>query len=225
MLRKLATSPLRWLRSVQTAWLMRRHQPVVTARAWQENADYARYLTVQLQRTLPKKAAPLPARAQALIDQVASQVELTATRVLCVGCRNDAELSYFRQQGAQEVIGIDLYSEQPDILVMDMHRMDFPDSHFDLLYSSHSLEHSFDPQQAIAEFVRVVRNGGMLVVEVPVRYQRSEADRVDFASLENLHQSFAPHVAQVLWSATTSAGDFGGQLGVDAIRTIIQIRK
>ena len=62
MLHKLATSPLRWLRSVQTAWLMRRHQPVATAHAWQENADYARYLTAQLQRTLPKKTAPLPFR-------------------------------------------------------------------------------------------------------------------------------------------------------------------
>jgi SAM-dependent methyltransferase len=42
-----------------------------------------------------------------------------------------------------------------------------PDQSFDFLYSSHCLEHLRDPHRALANWVRVVRPGGHLVVSVP----------------------------------------------------------
>ena len=42
------------------------------------------------------------------------------------------------------MVGIDLVSPDPDILVMDMHDMSFEDAVFDAVYASHSLEHAYD---------------------------------------------------------------------------------
>ncbi len=41
------------------------------------------------------------------------------------------------------------------------------DNAFDFLYSSHCLEHVRDPAQALANWIRVVRPGGHLVISVP----------------------------------------------------------
>jgi Tfp pilus assembly protein PilF/ADP-heptose:LPS heptosyltransferase/SAM-dependent methyltransferase len=41
------------------------------------------------------------------------------------------------------------------------------DESFDFLYSSHCLEHLRDPQEALANWLRVVRRGGHLVIQVP----------------------------------------------------------
>ena len=42
-----------------------------------------------------------------------------------------------------------------------------PDGAYDFLYSSHSLEHMVDPAVALANWIRVVRPGGYLVVVIP----------------------------------------------------------
>lgn len=42
-----------------------------------------------------------------------------------------------------------------------------PDDTYDFLFSSHSLEHMVDPNVALANWIRVVRSGGHLVVVVP----------------------------------------------------------
>jgi SAM-dependent methyltransferase len=43
----------------------------------------------------------------------------------------------------------------------------FPDGQFDIVYSCNVLEHVADPAQVLAESLRVLRRGGMLVVNVP----------------------------------------------------------
>ena len=188
---------------------------------------YEQYLETQLRRTLFKRDYPLPAYARRLIDRTAELVDLTHSDVLCVGCRNVAELDYFRDKGAKSVIGIDLYSQREDILVMDMHAMTFEADHFDLIFSSHSLEHALNLKQVTGEFIRTVRDRGIIVVEVPVHYalERTGTDLIDFSSLDNLHRNFEPYVDQILWSETSQTGTFGGELGTDAIRTIIQVKK
>ncbi len=156
--------------------------------------------------------------------RVAGLITISERDVLCVGCRDAAEIEYFSSKGARRVCGIDLYSECKDIVVMDMHDMKFDNSSFDLLYSSHSLEHALNVRKAISEFVRVVRNGGSIVVEVPVNYEVRGADLVDFGSLENLHDHFKPYLEKVLWSETIT-GPIDAGSPVVALRTIMTIRK
>jgi SAM-dependent methyltransferase len=54
--------------------------------------------------------------------------------------------------------------------------LSFPDASFDLVYSISVIEHIPEggDNQALAEFARVVRPGGTVIVEVPYRRQRQE---------------------------------------------------
>ena len=61
------------------------------------------------------------------------------------------------------------------------------------------------------------------VLELDVRL--GDVRHLDFGSLDSLHRNFEPYVDHVLWSETSQAGAFGGELGTDAIRTIIRVRK
>lgn len=187
------------------------------------NREYQQYLHAQLRRTLLKRDNTLPIRAKHFIDKCVEFTIPERSIVLCVGCRNSAELDYFRDKSVREVLGIDLQSDNQDILVMDMHAMTFPSESFDLVYSSHSLEHAHDPQQAVKEFLRVVRPGGVIAVEVPVNYDKENptGDLYDFETLDNLLRLFNDHIARVLWQETDRPLDAGS----DVIRVIIEIEK
>src|SRR5919109_4184542 len=103
--RRLLESP-HWL----TLRRLRKHRP----------NEYRDYLAVQLRRTLSKRENDPGVGAVTLINCAAS-AHPGGGSVLCVGCRNALELDRFRARGFEEVVGIDLFSQRPDILVMDMH--------------------------------------------------------------------------------------------------------
>lgn len=177
-----------WLHKVRLYWLQRG-----------ADESYRAYLTEQFERSRSKSTTPL--QSTRLIDRLFEAVPITSDMsVLCIGSRNAAELDYMRSKGATQVTGIDLHSESPDILVMDMHHMKFPDAHFDIVYSSHSLEHAYDAALVIKEMIRVSRNGAAIAIEVPIQYETRGSDRFDFESAENLLSLFAPFVDQVLVS-------------------------
>lgn len=164
-----------------------------------KNADYKAYLQEQFERSLSKSSTPL--QSTLLIDRLFESASITPEMtVLCIGSRNTAELDYMKRKGAGNVVGIDLHSSSPDILVMDMHRMTFPDAHFDVIYSSHSLEHAYDAAQVIREIIRVARDGAVVAIEVPIQYETRGSDRFDFESAEKLLSLFAPSVNRVLVS-------------------------
>lgn len=119
-------------------------------------------------------------------------------RMLCVGCRNAYELDYYQGQGIEEVLGIDLFSTDPRIRIMDMHHMDFPDARFDLLYSGDNFEHALDPAQAAKEFVRVVRPGGVIMLSVPANTRVNDVDRVPFSNFDDVYAYFRPDIGEVL---------------------------
>lgn len=214
----------RTARRLIDALRLQRYRQTLYTTVGDQPADYRAYLDTQLKRTLGKVDAPLQLRTQIMVDSVARFADLPRSRVLCVGCRNTAELDYFLARGAQSVTGIDLYSPDPRIQVMDMHRMTFPDHHFDVLYSVHALEHAHDPAQVAREIVRVVRPQGVVAIEVPVQYEPGGADLVDFKDLDTLHALFAPHLDQVLWSESLAAGEPGNRSGTPIIRTIFRLR-
>jgi SAM-dependent methyltransferase len=83
---------------------------------------------------------------------------------------------------------------------MDMHALLFPADSFDAVYSSHSLEHSYDPDKVVREIVRVARNGALIAVEVPVSGQASAADRIVFSGLDELRETFRPYIREELWA-------------------------
>jgi SAM-dependent methyltransferase len=166
------------------------------------------YIRLQLERSLALKAHDPGARSRYLIGRLAEhRPSRPPPRVLCVGCRNRHELDYLADAGFTDTIGIDLHSTDPRIRVMDMHRLEFPDCSFDVLFASHCLEHALDPAMVAAEFRRVLRRGGLIVIEVPVQYGRRGADLWDFLTPAGVAGCFEP--CRVLWQ------EVGPQIGAE----------
>lgn len=213
--------PLRFITNVRQRLTVFYHAQKLRRTAAVPDTEYQDYLVSQLERTLPKNSQTLPTRAKAFIDLLGERI--TNRSVLCVGCRNGEELDYFRSKGALKATGVDLFSERPDILIMDMHDLKLQDHSYDLLYSSHSLEHAMDATKVIGEFIRVVRPGGIVAIEVPVNYPITAADRVDFGNVDGLVAAFGEAVESVLSAEHLSPRPEIG-VGTETIRVILQLQ-
>jgi SAM-dependent methyltransferase len=189
-----------------------------------QSPEYRNYLAIQLRRTLSKRETDSGTGAVTLINRVAEQ-RPPGGAVLCVGCRNGLELDRFRARGFEDVVGIDVFSERPDILVMDMHKMSFADDSFDVVYASHSLEHSYDVHRVVREIARVARDGAVVGVEVPVRTQRSAADRVVFSGIDELRGIFEPRIDQELLAEEQPPRTATNEQGTDIARLVFRLRK
>jgi len=187
-------------------------------------ADYRDYLAIQLKRTLSKRETDPGVGAVTLINTVAA-ARPGGGSVLCVGCRNTLELDRFHERGFDDVVGIDVFSQREDILVMDMHQMTFADDSFDVVYASHSLEHSYDVGRVAAEILRVARNGAVVGVEVPVRGQASAADRVVFAGLDEVRGVFAANVGDVVLAEEQPPRTPTNEQGTEIARLVFRVRK
>jgi SAM-dependent methyltransferase len=188
------------------------------------SGEYQDYLDEQLRRTLDKRHNDPGVGARLLVEAAVAAATPGAS-VLCVGCRNGIELDEFRVRGLDDIVGIDIFSQRDDILVMDMHRMTFDANSFDVVYSSHSLEHAHDPDQVVGELVRVARDGAVLAVEVPVRHRGSDADRVEFSGLGALEALFAGRVADVVLAEELAANGPRNDQGSDVARLVFRLRK
>ena len=184
-----------------------------------------KYLDEQLSATYWKKDRDGSERYRYLIDQLAKCIDISRSEILCVGSRNIGEIIYFQERGAHDVVGIDLFSEDKEILVMDMHDMRFSDDSFDVVLSSHSLEHSLDPQKVALEFVRVVRNSGIIAIEVPVNYETTNIDLWDFKTLENLKSYFMPYIQEVYLEEYELVSEDKEYTPVDVIKLLFSVKK
>jgi SAM-dependent methyltransferase len=190
----------------------------------EQPSDYRDYLAIQLKRTLSKRETDPGVGAVTLIDTVSAQ-RPTGGSVLCVGCRNALELDRFHERGFDDVVGIDVFSQREDILVMDMHDMTFSDESFDVVYASHSLEHSYDVDRVAREIVRVARDGSVVGVEVPVRGQASAADRIVFSGLDELRGVFAGHIGEEVLAEEQPPRSPTNEQGTEIARLVFRLRK
>jgi SAM-dependent methyltransferase len=92
-------------------------------------------------------------------------LKLGALNTLVVGPRNEAELLLLSSYGfdAGKLTAIDLFSYSPAIRLMDMHELKFADSSFDAVYSAFVITYSDDIPKAIAETIRVGKDGALIV--------------------------------------------------------------
>jgi len=174
---------------------------------------------------LSKRANDSGVGTRVLIDRIAASIPPSGSRVLCVGCRNAVELHEFHTRGFADVVGIDLFSQHPDILVMDMHEMTFADESFDVIFSSHSLEHSYDLGRVVGEIARVARRGAIVAAEVPVRGQRGDADLLVFGDVGELRNAFGDHVGEVLMAEERPSRSETNDQGTDVARLVFRIVK
>jgi len=108
---------------------------------------------------------------------------------------------------------------------MDMHDMSFEDDSFDVVYASHSLEHSYDVERVASEVVRVGRREGVVGIEVPVRTQQSAADRVVFSGLDHLRGVFGSHLGEELLAEEAAPNTATNEQGTDVARLVFRLQK
>ena len=92
-------------------------------------------------------------------------LKLSSLNTLVVGPRNEAELMLLSSYGfdAGKLTAIDLFSYSPAVQLMDMHELKFADNAFDAVYSAFVITYSDDIPKAIAETIRVARDGALIV--------------------------------------------------------------
>ncbi|PIP15084.1 hypothetical protein COW98_01770 [Candidatus Roizmanbacteria bacterium CG22_combo_CG10-13_8_21_14_all_35_9] len=93
-----------------------------------------------------------------------------------IACGDGIGLRQFKKLGFKNIIGVDFNQKKISIakkvgykvVKADMHKLIFfKDNTFDIIYSSHTLEHAFRPAKVIKEFYRIMKIGGMLYVILP----------------------------------------------------------
>jgi SAM-dependent methyltransferase len=103
---------------------------------------------------------------KALRDRLATlEIEWQSLKVLCLAARIGTEVKAFLDLGCQ-AIGIDLNpgKENQYVIEGDFHHLPFPASSMDVVYTN-SLDHAFDIQRIAEEILKVLKPGGLLIVE------------------------------------------------------------
>lgn len=97
------------------------------------------------QHSAPKKIAWTVKRKDRRLDDinVIKKNFPEAKTVLCIGCRDNSEVQAFIDSGFS-AMGVDIVNESNLIKKLDAHELDGRFGNFDVVYSSHSLEHMYD---------------------------------------------------------------------------------
>lgn len=79
----------------------------------------------------------------------------------------------FRKQKNLDYTTGDLFSPLADIK-FDLHDIPLPDNEYDVIFCNHVLEHVDDDHQCMKELCRVMKPGGMAILQVPIDMSRAE---------------------------------------------------
>ena len=132
-----------------------------------EYDDYWHYLITQIYTNKPRVQWTIEKARMRAKDIRNIKKIYKGKRVLCLGCRDDAEVDDFTKNGF-EAKGIDILPTKRQI-VGDINRLEnyFAPGSFDIGYSCHSLEHTNDPGHFL-KIIRKICTEGLYLV-IPIR--------------------------------------------------------
>lgn len=144
-----------------------------------QQPNYDDYRRAQTLKYLSFEHDNAPARTglQAAISHFFAGFPNTA-EILDCACGDGTSLKILHDLGFHRLAGVDLSPIKlahanildPPVTLHceDMHDLSiFPRARFDHIFSSHSLEHAYNPQLVLAEFHRILRPGGRLCLVLP----------------------------------------------------------
>jgi SAM-dependent methyltransferase len=113
----------------------------------------------------------------------AGRLDLGGKRVLDIGCGLGGRTVFYAGLGPSRIIGIDIIEEHIDksrkfaqakglegtatFELADALSLPYEDASFDIAISENSFEHYADPERVVAETARVVKAGGLFVINFP----------------------------------------------------------
>lgn len=110
-------------------------------------------------------------------------------KALDVGCRDGYWSEKLKSRG-YEVVSCDLEPHYPGAVTLNANqRLPFADNTFDVVWCSEVIEHLIDPYFTVAEFKRILRPGGSLVMTTPNQgfwlFQAIEKLGIRMAAIQN----------------------------------------
>ena len=131
------------------------------------------------------------------------------SKILVIGPRTESDLLRLIGAGFTNVIGLDLISYSPRIILGDMHDMPFDDSSFDVVICGWTLSYSTRPTRVAEEILRVATSSALIAIGVqysnladkPVDCLLDLEDDVDrINSVSQILQLFGSHISNVYFS-------------------------
>lgn len=112
--------------------------------------------------------------------------------ILDMACGDGVGLKTFKKLGFKNLTGVEFNAKKAKVAEKigypvkkyDMHQLKFIDSTFDIVYSSHTLEHSYKPSEAIKQLHRVLKPKGLLYVVLPYPDNSHPNDKAHGAKYE-----------------------------------------
>jgi SAM-dependent methyltransferase len=125
-----------------------------------------------------------------LMDVILAYHPITGVTVLSSGCSSGGDMQVFAERGAAKVYGVEVdanlarlaqlrfqEARLAHIAQADLYNgksLPYAADCFDIVLSFHVIEHTQDPPGYFAELVRVLRPGGVILLELPNRYYPQE---------------------------------------------------
>lgn len=158
----------RYLEFQRLRWLARGDWKAKSGEiSMREMGSYDEYLQLQRSKLQYLDLSSHEARFRKALRERLERLGMLSigSRVLCLGARLGGEVAAFRDLGCFAV-GVDLNpgANNAWVLFGDFHRLEFPDSCVDVVYSN-SLDHCLEPAKVLSETNRLLVGGGHLIVE------------------------------------------------------------
>jgi len=143
------------------------HGDGTAQRRYESYADYLDHQSSKLAGVADQLARKQPRDLADFLERFESCASLREARtVLCLGARLGTEVRALRQLGYL-AIGIDLNPGADNVYVLhgDFHDLVFPAGSFDAVYTN-ALDHVFDLGRILSEVRRVLKPGGLFIVDL-----------------------------------------------------------
>ncbi|MEO0272290.1 MAG: class I SAM-dependent methyltransferase [candidate division WOR-3 bacterium] len=136
----------------------------------------------------PGSKNPLTLKRYEILLPIIKRHVQTNARILDVGCAMGGFLDYLKENGFNEVYGIEPVVAYVDrasknvnnVKVGSAESVPFDDEYFDVLIMDQVLEHLYEPRKAFREAKRVLKKGGYLFIGVPDAARYRETYFFDF---------------------------------------------
>jgi SAM-dependent methyltransferase len=162
--------------------------------------------------------------------------------VLDAACGEGYGSAMLAAAGARSVVGVDIDGPTVeharerhgiDARRADVRELPFPDGTFDLVVSFETIEHVEDPERAVAEMRRVLRDDGTLVISTPnpgeylvsTEFHVREFDPAEFEALLRPHFDSVELTFQHNWLASAVVGRDASELSDESVALDLAVHK